>query len=209
MVFRLKFGSSIVDKFDGRTRVMNRLYVVGILSFGLTLSGCFKKQGSEEKPIIGTDIDVTAVYDSTTPTLSYLKATAECGNFTSMLFVYSSEYTPSTEVRAECKANSQSGKSSISGKHLDIQNHTKCQAITVTAYGILRNQRSPPKVKVVNFCVPSPPTPGFAITSGGGFLSAAGMSAFVTIGEPIGGDDQTSATVLHKPGLTNQVYDPN
>jgi len=187
---------------------MNRLNVVGIILIALTIAGCFKKQGAEEKPVVMGDVTVTAVYDSVTPSSSYLKATAECSNFTSMLFVYSSPYTEETTVRAECKASSQTGKSFVSGKRLDIQNHIKCQQIAVKVYGILRNQKSKEILKYVNFCVPSPPTPGFAITSGGGQLTGVGMSAFVTIGEPVSGGNQTSASALHKPGLVNQVYDP-
>ena len=195
---------------------LSRLSFYSLFLFGVVVTevGCFKKQTDSEKIFLKDALSVKAVYNNDDPTQSYLELSGDCGVFGGILITYSSEYTSSTEVRADCSGGSQNKKKATVTKKLTIQNGEKSQVFNVTQVAIYKSQKTNAVKTTVRYS-PSPPArAGFAIVSGGVVWDSTvnnGASGFATFGEPFGAfgsplSVQTGGTMKSYTGLFNVIY---
>lgn len=189
------------------------------ISLGLVVlseTACFKKQADSEKVVLKEGLQVKAVYNADDPTKGYLEISGECGSYGAVMVTYSSEYTPSTEVRADCSGGSQNKKKATVQKKLTITSAERPQVFNISQVAIFKSQKTNAIKSTVRYAPAPPARAGFAIVSGGVVWDDenTGASGFATFGEPFAqvqspASVQTGGSVRFYDGLFNSIFTDN
>jgi len=151
--------------------------VICLVVLGLTAAGCFNHPGDSAMPSFDAAVPVKPVYDPIDElNNSYLEAQGSCNGNTSILFTWSSEYTPSATKEVSCSGDKIDA-------HLAVVRGNIHQTFKVQMIARLRNIKSAPITITVAYNPPPPIEPGRAILSGGGLTTGTGVQVFSAIGE--------------------------
>lgn len=172
---------------------------IGVLGITIAfLSGCFSNPGNDKMAASMSKVSLRC-------TASGLAVSGPCFGNTSVVFTYSSALSSQVSTEVSC-VNDQIPAT----KYLSINNPTMTQTFKVSVVGRMKNKQSTPYVVNVT-CSNTPPTPGFAVTSGGGTSTGAVAQITSYIGEPASSTTQpwpTSGSSTLRPNVSGVVNYP-